>query len=174
MSTVQSSGAPGSNTGRASGGITMPGATLAGSGRRDRAGRSGSARGTGGTGGAGESGPSGQHGTGGAGGGLGSLGPLLRFAGVVAIALYLWRLTPTFGEHLMEWMSYCDSTGQDLSCLTAEPIWRYLLWPLVSVFAAIGLLRGAGVEAARRPNHSVILALAALGALATSLIWGLS
>lgn len=191
MSTVRPSGASGSSSGRASGGITVPGAIQPGSIRRERAGRSGSARGIGGTGGAGQGGPSmsggasqggpsESGGTGGtiadrgSGGALGVAGPLLRLAVGIAIVLYLWRLTPTFGANVTEWLSYCDTTGQDLSCLTAEPMWRYLLWPLTSVFAAIALLRGAGVEGSKRPGHSVALALAALGALAASMIWGLS
>ena len=98
---------------------------------------------------------------------------LLQVGVVVAIVVYLWQFGPGFLGTSTELVGTCMAGNPDVYCFTDPGLWRYGLWPVIAILAALSLLRGAAVEHHQRPGRGAVLSLLALAALGLSLLWGL-
>lgn len=104
----------------------------------------------------------------------GQTSALLQVGVVVAIVVYLWQFGPRFLETSTELIGSCVAGNPDVYCFTDQVLWRYGLWPVLAILAALSLLRGAAVEHHQRPGRGAVLSLMALAALGLSLLWGLT
>lgn len=115
-----------------------------------------------------------EHGTTPGGRAAGQTSALLQVGVVVAIVVYLWQFGPRFLGASTELIGSCMAGNPDVYCFTDPGPWRYGLWPMLAILAALSLLRGATVEHHQRPGRGAVLSLTALAALGLSLLWGLT
>ncbi|MGC0274114.1 hypothetical protein ACO0LV_14100 [Pseudactinotalea sp. Z1739] len=102
--------------------------------------------------------------------GLGILAGLVQFALLAGLVWSVWRFTPELVTRASDAVAACEEAGGDLSCVTSEPVWRHMWWPLAAVLATFSLFRGARVANARRAGDGLVLSLLAMVILAGTLI----